>query len=202
MDLNFVTITKQIPKLIDLIIIEDQVLQEDRKIEKQMKIVINKKNLKLFLLFFKLNTLCQYKSLTDLFAIDLLSLKSNYRFQLNYYLLSLLKNERILLKINLLNNEMIETVMGIYNSSNWLEREIWDLFGIYFNHHNDLRRILTDYGFEGYALRKDFPLSGYIEICYTIEQKKINLKPLELSQEYRMFDFISPWTLDNNNLKK
>jgi len=122
-------------------------------------------------------------------------LNKDERFQVNYYVLSLPYEMRILIKVNLKNLSFIDSVSNIYNSASWLEREIWDLFGIFFKNHPDLRRILTDYGFEGYALRKDFPLSGYTEIMYTTELKKITVKPLELTQEYRAFDFVSPWDI-------
>ena len=87
----------------------------------------------------------------------------------------------------------IESITSIYNSADWWEREIWDLFGIFFNNHPDLRRILTDYGFEGYPLRKDFPLSGYVEVRYDERQKRVICESLELAQEFRTFDFLSPW---------
>lgn len=128
-------------------------------------------------------------------STDIYEVNKDERFQVNYYLLSVPFETRILIKVNLGNLTFVDSASNIYNSASWLEREVWDLFGIYFKNHPDLRRILTDYGFEGHALRKDFPLSGYTEIMYTTELKKITVKPLELTQEYRAFDFVSPWDI-------
>jgi NADH-quinone oxidoreductase subunit C len=102
------------------------------------------------------------------------------------------KEIRILIKVPIVNN-VIESIINLFNSANWLEREVWDLFGIIFRNHSDLRRILTDYGFEGYPLLKLFPLSGYFELFYTNELKKVSFKEIELTQEYRIFEFQNPW---------
>jgi NADH:ubiquinone oxidoreductase subunit C len=108
-----------------------------------------------------------------------------------YNFLSISKNNRIILKSYVKNS--VTSLSSLYNSSIWLEREIWDLFGIFFNQHPDLRRILTDYGFDGFPLRKDFPLTGYVEVRYDDEKKRVLQEPLEVSQEFRVFDFLSPW---------
>jgi NADH:ubiquinone oxidoreductase subunit C len=143
-----------------------------------------------FLSFIKNNNFLKFKLLLDLFGIDYLD-----KLQINYYLLSLDLNFRILLKIELFELS-VESIIFLYNSANWLEREVWDLYGIYIKNHIDLRRILTDYGFEGHPLLKKFPLSGYIEIFYTNELKKISIKSIELTQEYRVFEFLSPWDIN------
>jgi len=137
-----------------------------------------------------------FSQLLDVFAVDYPS--ETKRFQLNYVLLSLVNNVRLLIKIALPAEDAI-SVASIYPSAVWLEREVWDMFGIFFTEHPDLRRILTDYGFEGHPLRKDFPLSGYKEIRYDEEKKKIVTEPLRLSQEYRYFDFTNPWKNSNEN---
>lgn len=160
-------------------------------------ISLNYKNIKKLLKFLKLNNNSQFNLLLDIFAIDKLGLTTislfQKRYQLCYNVLSLYNNLRIILKINVVNFDFIESLTILFNSSNWLEREIWDMFGIFFYNHPDLRRILTDYGFEGFPLLKDFPLSGYLEVRYDFEQKKIVLEPIELTQEFRYFDFKNPW---------
>lgn len=129
--------------------------------------------------------------LTDIVAID--NLNSKRRFQLIYCLNSLKNNFRIYISININEDQPIPTVSNIFPSANWLEREIWDMYGIFFSDHPDLRRILTDYGFDGHPLRKDFPLSGFVELRYDDELKKVLIEPVSLTQEFRFFDFISPW---------
>lgn len=193
-----ILLLKTVPNFIDQI----QIIEHTG----ELRILINSSNLNALLLFLKNHNAMQFKALQDLFAIDYVDysafnnlvvyeLNKNERFQLNYYLLNLDFEIRILIKLNISNLNFVSSVSSIYNSAAWLEREIWDLFGVYFKDHPDLRRILTDYGFEGHALRKDFPLTGYTEIMYTTELKKISVKPLELSQEYRAFDFLSPWDI-------
>jgi len=115
------------------------------------------------------------------------------RFELNYLLVSYKYNIRIILRVYLTENMGIETVSDIYKSAGWLEREVWDMQGIYFYNNLDLRRILTDYGFEGFPLRKDFPMSGFVEIRYDDTEKRIVQELLEISQDYRNFNFKSPW---------
>lgn len=129
--------------------------------------------------------------LSDLSAADYPE-KEN-RFEVIYNLLSLKQNVRLVIKVAILDNEEIESISNLYSASIWYEREVWDMFGIKFTNHPDLRRILTDYGFEGHPLRKDFPLTGYVEVRYDIEQKKVIYEPVSLTQEFRSFDFLSPW---------
>ena len=115
------------------------------------------------------------------------------RFEVVYCLLSLKFNRRAIVKIKVEEDAAVETVTNIYNSAGWYEREIWDMYGIKFNNHPDLRRILTDYGFEGHPLRKDFPLTGYYEVRYDEELKKVVYEDVNLNQEFRNFDYLSPW---------
>lgn len=136
----------------------------------------------------KYNSLTQFKVLSDVCIIDYP--EKIDRFEINYNLLSVKYNFRIFIKSY--TSTYVSSVSTLFNSANWIERECWDMFGVFFTNHPDLRRILTDYGFEGFPLRKDFPLTGYIEIRYDDEKANIVYEPLELSQEYRLFNFTSP----------
>ena len=134
---------------------------------------------------------CQFKQLTDLFAVDYPQRKQ--RFEVSYQLLSLTFNRRIRLKVLIEDNSSVPSVISIYSAANWYEREIWDMYGISFDGHPDLRRLLTDYGFYGHPLRKDFPLTGFVELRYDPEQQRVGYETVNLAQEYRSFDFASPW---------
>ena len=125
----------------------------------------------------------------------------------SYELLSIKFNSRLRVKTSINEVGSVESATKIFNSANWWEREVWDMFGIFFSNHPDLRRILTDYGFEGYPLRKDFPLSGYVEVRYDDTVKRVVCEPLELAQEFRSFNFESPWSksidqISNTETKK
>jgi NADH/F420H2 dehydrogenase subunit C len=148
-------------------------------------------DLKSTISFLKDHENCLFKVLIDIFAVDYPS-KEN-RFELIYCLLSTKYNSRIKVKTFVDEFTPVESIVDLYQAANWLEREVWDMNGIYIEQHPDLRRILTDYGFEGYPLRKDFPLSGYTEVRYDDSQKRVISEPLELSQEFRVFNFNSPW---------
>ena len=134
---------------------------------------------------------CQYKMMMDITAVDYPARAK--RFEVVYNLLSLSLNQRIRVKVNVEEGELVPTSVDLFPAANWFERETWDMYGIYFENHPDLRRILTDYGFEGHPLRKDFPLTGYEEVRYDEEQKRVVYEPVELVQDFRMFDFVSPW---------
>ncbi|NQV98248.1 MAG: NADH-quinone oxidoreductase subunit C [Rhodospirillales bacterium] len=134
---------------------------------------------------------CQFKQLMDICGVDYPS--QPLRFCVVYHLLSLTLNLRVRVKVWTDEDTAIPTATGLFSSAGWFEREAWDLFGIYFSDHPDLRRILTDYGFEGHPLRKDFPLTGYVELRYDDEQKRVVYEPVKLTQEFRSFDFLSPW---------
>jgi NADH dehydrogenase (ubiquinone) Fe-S protein 3 len=137
----------------------------------------------------KNNTAIQAKILGDICIVDYPA--KNERFEVNYNLLSTKYNTRFFVKTY--TQAYVQSLTSLFNSANWIERECWDMFGIFFLNHPDLRRILTDYGFDGFPLRKDFPLTGYIEIRYDDEKSNIVYEPLEMSQEYRLFNFTSPW---------
>nr|NP_066419.1 NADH dehydrogenase subunit 9 [Ochromonas danica]AAG18385.1 NADH dehydrogenase subunit 9 [Ochromonas danica] len=153
--------------------------------------IISHENLLHALKILKLHINYQYKLLTCISGIDFFSLK--YRFCIAYDLLSLVNNSRVRVKIFVNEITPIESCVEIYKNANWWEREIWDMYGIYFYNHPDLRRILTDYGFEGYPLRKDFPLSGFVELRYDSIKKRVVLEPLQLAQEYRLFNYEIQW---------
>ncbi len=132
-----------------------------------------------------------FKQLVDLCGVDYPDRPG--RFEVVYNLLSLKHNRRIRLKVTTDETEPVPSVTGVFSSANWYERETWDMYGVYFSDHPDLRRLLTDYGFEGHPLRKDFPLTGYVEMRYDQEQKRVVYEPVKLKQEFRSFDFLSPW---------
>ncbi|KAF7469372.1 NADH dehydrogenase [ubiquinone] iron-sulfur protein 3, mitochondrial [Marmota monax] len=143
------------------------------------------------LTFLRDHTNAQFKSLADLTAVDVPTRQN--RFEIVYNLLSLRFNSRIRVKTYTDELTPIESTVSVYKAANWYEREIWDMFGVFFANHPDLRRILTDYGFEGHPFRKDFPLSGYVELRYDDEVKRVVAEPVELAQEFRKFDLNSPW---------
>ncbi|XP_014271602.1 NADH dehydrogenase [ubiquinone] iron-sulfur protein 3, mitochondrial [Halyomorpha halys] len=133
----------------------------------------------------------QFSVLSDIAGVDIPSRK--YRFEIVYNLLSVRYNARIRVKTYTDELTPIDSACDIYSAANWYEREIWDMYGVFFADHPDLRRILTDYGFEGHPFRKDFPLSGYVEVRYDEEKKRVVVEPLELAQEFRKFELSSPW---------
>ncbi|MFA5581390.1 MAG: NADH-quinone oxidoreductase subunit C [Paracoccaceae bacterium] len=134
---------------------------------------------------------CRFSSLVDITAIDYPS--RGKRFEMVYHFLSMYRNHRIRLRMAVAEDEMVASITGLHPSANWFEREVFDMFGILFSGHPDLRRLLTDYGFSGYPLRKDFPTTGYTEVRYDEKQKRVIYEPVKLVQEYRQFDFLSPW---------
>ena len=134
---------------------------------------------------------CQYKQLMDVCGVDFPEREK--RFDVVYHLLSMTQNTRTRVIVQTDEGTPVPSVSGVFNAAAWFEREAWDLFGIFFSGHPDLRRILTDYGFEGHPLRKDFPLTGYVEVRYDDEQKRVVYEPVKLTQEFRSFDFLSPW---------
>jgi NADH-quinone oxidoreductase subunit C len=134
---------------------------------------------------------CQFKQLVDITAVDYPDQAE--RFEVVYNLLSLKLNQRVRVKLTTDERNPVASVTGVFSSAIWLEREVWDMFGIFFSNHPDLRRILTDYGFEGHPLRKDFPLTGFKEVRYDEEQKRVVYEAVKLPQEFRRFDFLSPW---------
>jgi NADH-quinone oxidoreductase subunit C len=143
------------------------------------------------LTFLRDDSRCLFKVLVDLTAVDYPARPE--RFEIVYNLLSLKHNRRLRIKTTTDEDTPISSVTSVFNTAGWFEREVWDLFGVFFADHPDLRRILTDYGFEGHPLRKDFPLTGYVEVRYDTEQKRVVYEPVKLKQEFRSFDFLSPW---------
>ena len=155
------------------------------------KITLNPRHLYGVVKNFKDNDKLKFSQLLELTAVDYPDRKS--RFTLVYIFLSIEYNSRIIITANLGEDDSVESITSLFPSANWYEREVWDLFGITFINHPDLRRILTDYGFSGFPLRKDFPLSGNVEVRYDMATKKVIYEPVKLTQDFRDFDFESPW---------
>ena len=141
--------------------------------------------------FLKDDPRCRFEQLTDLCGVDYP--ERDPRFDVVYHLLSMSHNRRLRLKIGVSEDQPVPSVTDVFPSAGWWERETWDLYGIHFAGNPDLRRLLTDYGFNGHPLRKDFPLTGYVEVRYDSEQKRVVYEPVKLTQEFRRFDFLSPW---------
>ena len=141
--------------------------------------------------FLRDDSACHFEMLIDICGVDYPEREP--RFDVVYHLLSISNNMRIRVKARVEEEAAVPSVSGRYSTAGWFEREVWDLLGIYITNHPDLRRLLTDYGFEGHPLRKDFPLTGYVELRYDDEQKRVVYEPAKLTQEFRSFDFMSPW---------
>ncbi len=161
------------------------------KFKDQIVISLGKKDLLKLILFLKNHPILKFKQLVDILGVDYPS--KDKRFEVIYLLLSHEINSRITIKIQIKDGESAPSITEIFLSANWLEREVFDMYGIVFENHPDLRRILTDYEFEGFPLRKDFPLTGHTEVRYDDEIKKVIYEPVKLAQAYRNFDFESPW---------
>ncbi len=144
-----------------------------------------------FVTFLKCDRHCQFSTLVDITAVDHPSREK--RFDVVYHFLSMYQNLRIRVKSSLREGEHVPSITGIHPSAGWFEREVFDMYGILFSGHPDLRRLLTDYGFRGHPLRKDFPTTGYTEVRYDEKEKRVVYEPVSLIQEYRQFDFMSPW---------
>ena len=157
----------------------------------QLYIEIDKEDLIDVTLFLKTNKDTKFRQLIDITVVDYPELSQ--RFKIVYLFLSHEYNHRIILDYSINENEVIPSLTSIFPSANWMEREVFDMYGVNFKDHPDLRRILTDYGFEGHPLRKDFPLTGHSEVRYSEEQKKVINEPVKLEQNYRNFDYESPW---------
>ena len=157
----------------------------------QLFIDVNFQDIISTILFLKTNEKCKFKQLIDITAVDYPH--KDIRFKIVYLLLSHENNLRIIINTVVKENETLPSITKIFSAANWMEREVFDMYGIIFSEHPDLRRILTDYGFTGHPLRKDFPLTGHTEVRYNEEKKKVITEPVKLDQEYRDFDFESPW---------
>lgn len=143
------------------------------------------------LTFLRDDSNCQFRLLMDVCGVDYP--ERSQRFDVVYHLLSLKQDQRVRVKVRTDEATPVPSVTGVFSSAGWFERETWDMYGVMFSGHPDLRRILTDYGFEGHPLRKDFPLTGFVEVRYDEEQKRVVYEPVTLTQEFRRFDFMSPW---------
>ncbi len=157
----------------------------------QLEIQINKDSLLDVVIFLKKNNSTKFRQLIDITAVDYIG--SENRFKMIYLFLSHEYNLRINITFHINENEIVNSLTKIFPSANWMEREVFDMYGIKFNDHPDLRRILTDYGFSGHPLRKDFPITGHSEVRYSEEKKKVIYEPVKLEQNYRNFDYSSPW---------
>ena len=184
--------------MINLIDLEKKINSElTTKIKKtkikhnQIYVEIDKEDLIDVTLFIKTNKDTKFRQLVDITAVDYP--EESQRFKLVYLFLSHEFNQRLVLSYFINENEIISSLTSIYPSANWMEREVFDMYGIKFKNHPDLRRILTDYGFKGHPLRKDFPLTGFNEVRYSEKEKKVIYEPVKLEQNYRNFDFESPW---------
>lgn len=164
----------------------DVVLERD-----ELCLVVERERIARVLKFLRDDVNCQFKQLMDVCGADYPGRVE--RFEVVYNLLSLTHNRRIRVKVSAGEDTPVPTVIEVFSSANWWERETWDMFGIAFRDHPDLRRILSDYGFQGHPLRKDFPLTGYVEVRYDDEQKRVVYEPVKLPQDWRTFDFLSPW---------
>jgi NADH-quinone oxidoreductase subunit C len=157
----------------------------------ELMVQVRREGITRILAFLRDDAKCLFAVLIDVCGVD--HPYREERFDVVYNLLSLRHNRRIRLKVATDDEKPVPSCVGVYSAAGWFEREAWDLYGIYFSDHPDLRRILTDYGFEGHPLRKDFPLTGYVELRYDEDQKRVVYEPVRLKQEFRSFDFLSPW---------
>ena len=182
-------------------------IKESKIKHDQVYIELDQKNLIDVILFLKNSKDTKFKQLIDITAVDYP--ENTKRFKMIYLFLSHEFNQRVILSYFINENEIIPSLTSIFPAANWMEREVFDMYGVSFKDHPDLRRILTDYGFEGHPLRKDFPLTGHTEVRYSEDQKKVISEPVKLEQNYRNFDYESPWEgtkyikeeLDNNDKK-
>ena len=157
----------------------------------ELTLVVNLANLEPLVEFLRDDPACRFSTLVDITAVD--HPERPARFDVVYHFLSMYRNHRIRLKVAVREEEMVPSLIELHPSANWFEREVFDMFGILFSGHPDLRRILTDYGFRGHPLRKDFPTTGYTEVRYDEAEKRVVYEPVKLVQDYRQFDFMSPW---------
>lgn len=167
-------------------------LVEATLIRGELSIKVRRQYIQKVLNFLRDESELLFKQLIDIAGVDYPN--RSMRFDVVYHLLSLHHNTRIRVKIETDEAHSVPSVCSIFNAANWYEREVWDMFGILFDGHPDLRRLLTDYGFEGHPLRKDFPLSGHVEVRYDHEQRRVVYDTIHLTQDYRNFDYLSPWS--------
>ena len=166
-------------------------INDSKIVHEQLYLSIDNEDLPDVILFLKTNKDTKFKQLIDITAVDYP--ENSKRFKMVYLFLSHQFNQRIIISSLINENEVVPSLTKIFPSANWMEREVFDMYGIKFKDHPDLRRILTDYGFEGHPLRKDFPLTGHNEVRYSEDEKKVIYEPVKLEQNYRNFDYESPW---------
>ena len=166
-------------------------IQSSKIVHGELTLEISVESVERVIKFLRDDSTCHFEILIDICGVDYP--QRDPRFDIVYHLLSVSNNMRIRVKAGVEEEGSILSVSALYSTAGWFERELWDLFGIYVTGHPDLRRLLTDYGFEGHPLRKDFPLTGYVELRYDDEQKRVVYEPVKLTQEFRSFDFMSPW---------
>ena len=157
----------------------------------ELNITATLSSLEGFIEFLKTDSNSKFSTLVDITAVDYP--ERDARFDVVYHFLSMYRNQRIRVRVSVREDDIVPSIIDVHPSANWFEREVFDMFGILFSGHPDLRRILTDYGFRGHPLRKDFPTTGYTEVRYDEAQKRVVYEPVKLVQEYRQFDFMSPW---------
>ncbi len=157
----------------------------------ELTLRVSAQNLQALVEFLRSDATCRFSTLIDITAVDYPEREA--RFDVVYHFLSMYRNQRVRVKVGTGDMDMVPSLIAIHPCANWFEREVFDMFGILFSGHPDLRRILTDYGFRGHPLRKDFPTTGYIEVRYDEARKRVVYEPVKLVQEYRQFDFMSPW---------
>ena len=157
----------------------------------ELALTVRREDIVKVLTFLRDDSACDFKILADVCGVDFPDRPE--RFEIVYNLLSVRQNHRVRVKIHTDEDTTVPTAAEVFATANWFEREVWDMYGVFFSDHPDLRRLLTDYGFEGHPLRKDFPMTGYVEVRYDEEQKRVVYEPVELTQEFRSFDFLSPW---------
>ncbi|MDH5187514.1 MAG: NADH-quinone oxidoreductase subunit C [Rhodospirillaceae bacterium] len=183
--------TKALNELLDIIVtnLGDAVVHSEVQLD-EISIVVKTADIRRTLSYLRDDVNCQFKQLMDICGADYPERED--RFDVVYHLISMTQNLRIRVKVQV-TNESVPSAVEVFSTAGWFEREVWDMYGIFFDGNPDLRRILTDYGFEGHPLRKDFPLTGFVEIRYDEEQKRVVYEPVKLTQDFRNFDFLSPW---------
>lgn len=168
----------------------DRVLSAEQ-VHGELIVHVDRDAIRKVLTFLRDDTNAMFKQLMDITAVDYPERPE--RFEVVYNLLSITQNLRVRIKLTTDEDTPVESVTGVFSAASWYEREVWDMFGVFFSGHPDLRRILTDYGFEGHPMRKEFPLTGFVELRYDEDQKRVVYEPVQLSQDFRRFDFMSPW---------
>ena len=170
---------------------QEEAIIDARVVRGELVATVGTATIPAFVKFLRTDSSCQFTTLIDITAVDYP--QRERRFEVVYHFLSMTQNQRIRVKVAVREDEIVPSITDIHPAANWFEREVFDMYGIMFSGHPDLRRILTDYGFRGHPLRKDFPTTGYVEVRYDELEKRVVYEPVQLVQEYRQFDFMSPW---------